>query len=193
MYILTKKFLIACESGDYNTVIETIDFINIHYEDDYALRFSCRNGHKNIVVLLVEHSANVNAADNTPINVAAKSGHIEIVQYLILHCANISTDIETLNLCLKLGGHELLALYLSISMSKPSQYRQDFIQIIFGLACQYSYIDVAYFLINNYHTEINGILEIQQPLGLEMVPLLLQTKIKFPRDKTFKRLMLGKK
>jgi hypothetical protein len=190
----TKEFLIACEYGDYNTVLKTIKLVNIHHEDDYALRFSCRNGHKNIVMLLIVNDANVNAADDTPIYVAAKFGHIEIVKYLILHGANISTDIETLNLCLKLGGFELLELYLNISMLEPSQYRQDFIQNAFKLACNKSYVNVARFLINNYYVEVNNILEIENlsTLDLNILPLLLRTKIKFPTDKIFKSLVLNK-
>jgi hypothetical protein len=192
--VLTKEFLIACEIGDYITVVRTIKNVDIHYEGDYALRFACRNGHKNIVSLLVVNGANVNAVDDTPIYVAAKYQHIEIAKCLILYGANISTDTETLNMCLKLGGHELLENYLNISMFKPSIYRQEFIQSTFQLACNNSYVSVVHFLFNNYYAEVNSITEIEKlsTLNLDILPLLLRTKIKFPVDMMFKSLMIAK-
>lgn len=84
----------------------------IHDEDSYrgtilkgtsALQVGALHGYSNIVQLLLEYGANVNAttmpnelvSDNTALMLAAANGHLEVVELLLAHGSNINAHLST--------------------------------------------------------------------------------------------------
>jgi ankyrin repeat protein len=62
---------------------------DIHAIDDYALIYASENGHTDIVNLLIENGADIHAKDDYALIWASKKGYIEIVKLLIENGANI--------------------------------------------------------------------------------------------------------
>ena len=62
---------------------------DIHYNNNYALRFSSENGHIEVVKFLIEKGANIHAGDDYAIKWSSLNGHIEVVKFLIEKGANI--------------------------------------------------------------------------------------------------------
>jgi ankyrin repeat protein len=85
------------------------------YSEFYtALMIASYHGHADIVRILLEHGANVNAEDDynaTAITRAAESGYLEIVRLLVAHGANTSireeSDLTALELAESRGHHEV--------------------------------------------------------------------------------------
>lgn len=69
---------------------------NIHFEDDYALRWSAKNNNEEIVALLLERGANVNAGndsfDLSPLQCAVNTGNKELVKILLKYDADANVD-----------------------------------------------------------------------------------------------------
>jgi hypothetical protein len=88
----SSNFFSKCESDVYclyvcNFLIE--HGVDIHEDDDCALRFASRNGYKNTVVLLLEYNADVHAYDDCSIRSASYYGHTDIVALLLEHKADV--------------------------------------------------------------------------------------------------------
>jgi ankyrin repeat protein len=74
-----------------------IDFCDPKLEGRTALHWACRNGHLQVVKLLVEHGALIEIADNqgmTPLLDAAGSEFLDVVQYLEARGSNIDAVTE---------------------------------------------------------------------------------------------------
>ena len=63
--------------------------INIHADDDWALRYAAINGYLEVVIYLIDKGANIHADDDWALISAAFNGYLEVVRYLIDNGANI--------------------------------------------------------------------------------------------------------
>ena len=63
--------------------------VNIHADDDYALRYAAKNGNLELVKFLVDNNADIHAYNDYAFRYAAEYGYLEIVKYLIDNGANI--------------------------------------------------------------------------------------------------------
>ena len=57
--------------------------VNIHTDNEYALRVTAGNGNVDIVKLLLENGAEVHANDDYSLNIAAEKGYAEVVKLLL--------------------------------------------------------------------------------------------------------------
>jgi len=66
--------------------------VELHFENDFALRLAASNGHLALVEFLVERGANLHAQDEYALVQAAEGGHLEIVRYLVGRGADIHAE-----------------------------------------------------------------------------------------------------
>src|ERR1700760_4782747 len=85
-------FTLACQNGDLSIVSQLIGSVDVHQNNDYAIRCACTIGHYQIVELLIQHGADVNAAAGTPIALAVRNNDINIVKLLVNNNADINID-----------------------------------------------------------------------------------------------------
>jgi hypothetical protein len=57
--------------------------VDIHAENDEALRLSARNGYLDFVKYLVEHGADIHVKKDMAMELSATHGHLNIVKYLV--------------------------------------------------------------------------------------------------------------
>ena len=69
--------------------IDNLGIVDIHADDDYALRWAAEKGHFEIVKFLVENGANIHADGDSALCLAAEEGHFKIVKFLIKNGADI--------------------------------------------------------------------------------------------------------
>jgi ankyrin repeat protein len=62
---------------------------NVREVEDYSLRYASRNGHNDIVKLLLLHGANVHAFDDESLLYSRINRHVEIFKILLDNGANI--------------------------------------------------------------------------------------------------------
>jgi hypothetical protein len=87
--------------------------IDIHVENDYALRYASAWGLKDSVALLLEHKANVHANANWALVLASKKGHKDTVALLLEHRANVhAKNNRALKLAIILGHEDVVSLLL---------------------------------------------------------------------------------
>lgn len=65
---------------------------DIHAKNDEALRLSVSEGHLEIVMFLVQRGATVRANDDHALRLSAMKGHLLIVQYLVEEGARVSAQ-----------------------------------------------------------------------------------------------------
>jgi hypothetical protein len=86
--------------------------VNIHEDNEYALRYASTKGHKDTVALLLEHKANVHAGDYAHI-LASNNGCTAIVALLLEHKADVHVyDDYALMLASSNGHKDVVALLL---------------------------------------------------------------------------------
>lgn len=84
----------------HSKVLENIDDLNmikiliekgvdIHVDNDVALRYSVDKNYLNVVKYLVENGANIHANDNEALIHSAENGNLDMVNYLVENGANI--------------------------------------------------------------------------------------------------------
>lgn len=88
---------VALKWAVFNENVDMVKYLvengaNIHADDDYALRWTAQNGCIEIVKFLVENGANVHAGNNYALRWAAGKGYIDVVKYLIENGANVYAD-----------------------------------------------------------------------------------------------------
>jgi len=80
----TKDFLNASEVGNTNIVKELLSIIDPSIRNNFAIRFAAKNGHKDVVELLLKDSrVDPGARDNEAIRYAAYYGHKKTVELLL--------------------------------------------------------------------------------------------------------------
>jgi len=67
----------CARKGFFSIIKYLIDFVDVNYENDYALRWSAYYGHYEIVKLLLKHGANVSSITEKDLQ-KIKNKHIEI-------------------------------------------------------------------------------------------------------------------
>lgn len=88
---IDKSLELACS---FNR-LEMVDYLisngaDIHFSNDFALRYMTRIGNFDWVKKLVKMGANVTAWDNEPIKTAVRNGYIDIAKFLIDNGADIN-------------------------------------------------------------------------------------------------------
>jgi len=90
---LEACLMYACKYGDVSRVKLFIEEdVDIHFDNDYALRLASSHGHLNVMQYLVEQGADIHANDDMAVRYAAEKGHLYIVQYLIEQGADIHAN-----------------------------------------------------------------------------------------------------
>jgi hypothetical protein len=83
----------SSERGELALVIEALKRgVNIHTQDDNALKWASFNGHFQVVKYLVEQGANIHAENDYALREASYYGHLEVVKYLVEHGADIHAE-----------------------------------------------------------------------------------------------------
>ena len=130
----------ASEKGEYNLVKYVLERTGFH-DYDLALELASRNGHLNIMKLLLEKGADMHTSDDYPLISASENGHINVVQHLVENGADIhALDDEALKLASK-NGHIKVVQYLVENGADISTHA-------INLAHKYSHTDVAEYLEN---------------------------------------------
>jgi ankyrin repeat protein len=92
---MNSTFKTCAENGDIELVKSLLqEGVNIHIENNYALRWSSSNGHLEVVRYLVEQGADIHANNEYALRHAALNGYLEVVDYLIENGANIYNAIN---------------------------------------------------------------------------------------------------
>jgi len=96
--------------------------VNVHVNNDCALRFASENGHVEIVKFLVSKGANVNACNDYPLQSAANNGHLEIVKFLVSEGANVhSGNYCALRFASENGHLEIVKFLVSVGANVHSE------------------------------------------------------------------------
>lgn len=66
--------------------------VNIHTNNERALRWATEYGHLDVVKFLVENGANVHTTNSMPLRLAVLGGYLDIVKFLVEHGANVHVD-----------------------------------------------------------------------------------------------------
>jgi len=93
----------AAVNGQTELVQKLIDITGVNTscsdDGDMALHVASMSGHIELVILLLEHQADVNASNHTdgvtPLYVAARNGHTEVVKLLVDHNADVNASRHT--------------------------------------------------------------------------------------------------
>ena len=67
--------------------------INVHYNDDEALRLACSTGQLDIVKYLLKSGADFNVANSAPFFVASFYGHLDVVKFLVDSGVDINAEV----------------------------------------------------------------------------------------------------
>ena len=97
-----EDFLKACEDGNLTKVEELIESVkeNASGRDDMfgsALRHAAKQGHVDVVKVLIRNGANVNAVDKDiwkALHYAASRGHIDVAKVLIQNGADVNAVVN---------------------------------------------------------------------------------------------------
>nr|AEX62281.1 putative ankyrin repeat protein [Moumouvirus Monve] len=84
--------ILASENGYTELVKYLVDRVNIHVDDDKALRISSKKGYFKIVKNLIKSGANIHASNNEALILASEYGHLKVVKYLIENGADIHAN-----------------------------------------------------------------------------------------------------
>jgi hypothetical protein len=104
-----------------NGHIDVVKFLvengaNIHADDDEALRLSASIGHIDVVKFLVENGADIHAIDDWALQLSAENGHIDVVKFLLENGADIHARNDYALSLSAENGHTEVAEYLKSKM-----------------------------------------------------------------------------
>lgn len=108
-------FPIRCAAikGHYHTICYLHENgVNIHADNERALRFAAECGHFQIVRYLHANGANIHACNDSALNYAARRGHYEVVRYLHENGANIHAENEYTLKFAAINGRDNIVRYL---------------------------------------------------------------------------------
>jgi ankyrin repeat protein len=70
----------AAKNGDDDIISQLIkEGVNIHADEDYALRIASYFGHANVVRVLLAAGADIHAINNYALQWASQKGHVDVV------------------------------------------------------------------------------------------------------------------
>jgi hypothetical protein len=82
------NLFLVCTYGDTITLFELLhNGVNLHAQNDLALRLAAKHGHTDTARLLLSQGADVHAASDLALKWAARAGHVETVYLLVEHGA----------------------------------------------------------------------------------------------------------
>ncbi len=85
---------------------------DIHYDNEYALRWAIGNGDLDIVKYLNEQGADIHISYDYPLRWASERGHLPVVKYLVENKANIHANHDEALRIAKLNNHLDIVNYL---------------------------------------------------------------------------------
>lgn len=146
-----KPLAAACEHGRIDIVIELINAnacIDMN-AGQAAITLASKNGHLNIVDILLKHNADVNPDDyyQTPLSAACGNGHSIIAQMLITAGANVNpkNKFQTpLTSACKRGN---LAIVETLIKAGADVNLKDVSKTPLSIACQYGFLRIVRSLI----------------------------------------------
>jgi len=104
---------LAAQNGHFKIVKYLVENgADIHAYDDCALQWAAQNDHLKIVKYLVENGADIHAYDDCALQWAAQKGHFKIVKYLVKQGANIHTNNDYTVRLAASSGHFKIVKYL---------------------------------------------------------------------------------
>jgi len=91
MYGAGEFILIIMARGGYSGIVKKLikKGVDIHTNEDKALRYAAEYGHLKVVKCLVEAGADIHANEDQALRCAAEYGHVDIVKYLIEKGADV--------------------------------------------------------------------------------------------------------
>ena len=92
-----KRVILGSRKPLWN--VETFEWlekngVDIHIDDDKALRYAASEGYLNIVKYLIERGSDVHAFNDKALRWAVFNGHLNIVKYLVEHGADVYVNNE---------------------------------------------------------------------------------------------------
>lgn len=143
-----RRFAMACEKGDIETVTELIDILNFDQYNIYYIRQSIANGHLNILKILHQKGFPIESFCKTQgLRLAAIHGWVDIVDYFLSNFDETNDNILDIRNVAVVNGHLNILQYLH-------QKGCD-IQCIYNrksplmLAAEYGWIDIIDYLLLN--------------------------------------------
>ncbi|AGF84830.1 repeat protein [Moumouvirus goulette] len=119
--------------------------VDIHINNDYALRRASVQGHFKIVQYLVENGANLHAEDYCALRLACNNNHFEVVKYLIENGANIHANDDYALIRASMYGQFEMVQYL-VENGANLHAKDDY---ALRLACRNGHFEVVKYLIEN--------------------------------------------
>ncbi len=139
------RLLWASESGYLPVVKYLIETgADIHYGDDYPLRFASARGHLPVVKYLTENGAKVNALKNRALEAAIQNGHLPVVKYLTENGADIYADNRALRAAVEFGDLPIVQ-YLKDKGVDIHGYNDEALR----LAISYQHRDIKNYILGN--------------------------------------------
>ena len=154
---------------------------DVHANNDWALKYAAENGRIDVVKLLLEHGADVNARD--ALKCAAENGRIDVVKLLLEHGANLHAKDEwALKVAIRYYHTEVVKLLLE---NGADVHKSDFFLLYPSEA---GCIDLIKILIEygmNVRAYNDQAIECAYNMGhIEVVKLLLEHGAKLRKHRT---------
>ncbi len=113
------KLIMFSSKGRLDLVLIAINHgADIHNSHDSALFCASEEGHLNIVKYLVSQGANIHAVDDDTLRATSAEGHLEVVKYLVSLGANIHANDDEAVKEANYYCHEEIVKYL-VSLGAP--------------------------------------------------------------------------
>ena len=84
-----NEFKKACKSGKIEVVKQLLSMVDVTFEDNYCVRWAARNGHEDIVKVLIINGADPTVLNNWALNWAVKNNFLKVVIILVRAGANV--------------------------------------------------------------------------------------------------------
>jgi len=93
-------FKYAVKNADIPVLKVSISLgVDIHTDNEYALRINARDGHLEVLKYLVEQAADIHACDEYALLESAENGYLEIVKYLVEQGAYVPVHLMVIGKC----------------------------------------------------------------------------------------------
>lgn len=101
---MTSKLQQAIEEGDLIAVVVAlesgadIEESDVHGYPGLPLRLACFNGHRDIIIELLDRGADIHALNHqgpgAPIRMAIRGGHLEVIELLVERGAEVPANVD---------------------------------------------------------------------------------------------------
>ena len=90
---MDNELIEASKAGDFHKVSELFEKgVNIHAQNDGALRYASQRGYLEVVKFLVDKGADIHAKNDYALSSASQNGHLGVVKFLIDKGADIHAE-----------------------------------------------------------------------------------------------------